>query len=90
MSFDDGGGRYVSISSGGDYPEGEFTKEETEEQEFQPTAGAQLTSRLAGRFVTFFKLLEGATSLSAAVQAPAPAAHVVRAACPRAVVEAAR
>ena len=55
-----------------------------------PTAGAQLTSRLAGRFVTFFKLLEGATSLSAAVQALAPAAHVVRAACPRAAVDAAR
>ena len=40
--------------------------------------------------MTFFKLLEGATSLSAAVQALAPAAHVVRAACPRAAVEAAR
>ena len=51
MSFDDGGGRYVSISSGGDYPEGEFTKEETEEQEFQSNGwrSADVSSRRAVR-----------------------------------------
>ena len=44
------------------------------------TAGAQLTSRLAVRFAIFFELFAGAASLSAAVQALAPAAHVIRAA----------
>ena len=44
------------------------------------TAGARLTSRLAVRFAIFFELFVGAAALSAAVQALAPTAHVIRAA----------
>ena len=44
------------------------------------TAGVQLCSRLAVRFAIFFELFAGAAALSAAVQALAPAAHVIRAA----------